>query len=152
MLLWGHRTNRPITGLSHPIPTEVKCRDQEVRPSFNGYAYEAPPHPGHTAGVEISRDGWPSEQTNEEITRGSGGEGRVCLVLSASGGISPPLPCCVWAALLIRPVSADTQHTVAQPRVARSPLASQLLSVCAGRVRGGWTKKEKKKKRNADKT
>ncbi|CAB1437264.1 unnamed protein product [Pleuronectes platessa] len=52
----------------------------------------------------------------------------------AASGPSPPLLCPwpVCAVVLITPVSADTQHTVPQPRMAHSPPASLLLSVYWG--------------------
>lgn len=119
----------------HWSPTEVKCLSQEVRPSFNKYMF-IPSYPGH---MLAWRSAVMAGQVSRQMRKWWEAGGLSCLVSSSitpppSSHSSPAVFVAVCGVVLIRPVSADTQHTVLQPCMANSPPASLSLSVYWGRA------------------
>lgn len=123
--------------VSHKGPTKVKCLDQEVRQSFNEHI----PYYTLCVSIAICFDGWPSEQTNEEMIRRGKWDGKAVLSCLQHHLPSPAVSVVICCVVLIRPLSTDTQHTALQYCMALSLKVLLLLSVFCKKV---WGKEKKR--------
>lgn len=87
--LWGSAHLQPKLKLLHGPPAEVKCLDQEVRPSFNKYIWN-PSYPGH---MLACRSAVMAGQVSRQMRRWWEAGSLSCLVSKQQHQPSPPLLC-----------------------------------------------------------